>query len=144
MFICFYRGYKPLLVTLCSGCAANNPLDRRWNAGFWPFIVVSPCHTQNIYKCIKSVHYFAVLIPDKENKMSSEKARFQVVADRSRCCGYGLCAAICPSIYKLDADGLVYLDDKVVPPELEEEAREGAAACPAEAIWLEDITAEGD
>ncbi|TWC40190.1 ferredoxin [Pseudomonas sp. SJZ079] len=75
--------------------------------------------------------------------MSSEKARFQVVADRSRCCGYGLCAAICPSIYKLDADGLVYLDDKVVPPELEEEAREGAAACPAEAIWLEDITAEG-
>jgi ferredoxin len=104
--------------------------------------VLSSSHGQNIYKCIKSVHYFAVLVPDKENKMSSEKARFQVVADRSRCCGYGLCAAICPSIYKLDADGLVYLDDKIVPPELEEEAREGAAACPAEAIWLEDITAE--
>ncbi|MCO2347695.1 ferredoxin [Pseudomonas aeruginosa] len=53
--------------------------------------------------------------------------------------GYGLCAAICPSIYKLDDDGLVYVDSKIVPVELEEEAREGAAACPAEAIWLEDL-----
>lgn len=70
--------------------------------------------------------------------MSSEKARFEVVVDRGRCCGYGLCAAIC-SIYKLDDDGLVYVDSKIVPVELEEEAREGAAACPAEAIWLEDL-----
>ncbi|MNN14064.1 Ferredoxin fas2 [compost metagenome] len=76
--------------------------------------------------------------------MSTEKARLEVVVDRSRCCGYGLCAAICPSIYKLDADGLVYLEGKVVPPELEEEAREGAAACPAEAIWFEEIKPEGD
>ncbi|MCO4019468.1 ferredoxin [Pseudomonas aeruginosa] len=71
--------------------------------------------------------------------MSSEKARFEVVVDRGRCCGYGLCAAICLSIYKLDDDGLVYVDSKIVPVELEEEAREGAAACPAEAIWLEDL-----
>lgn len=48
--------------------------------------------------------------------MSSETAKFRVVADRSRCCGYGLCAAICPSIYKLDDDGLVYLDsDRFLP-----------------------------
>lgn len=76
--------------------------------------------------------------------MSSEKAQFKAVADRSRCCGYGLCAAICPSVYKLDADGMVYFDDARVPPELEEEAREGAAACPAEAIWLEPITPEDE
>jgi ferredoxin len=80
--------------------------------------------------------------PDKEKKMSSETAKFRVVADRSRCCGYGLCAAICPSIYKLDDDGLVYLDSDRVPVELEEEAREAAAACPAEAIWLEAIEPE--
>ncbi|MDE1164394.1 MAG: ferredoxin [Pseudomonas sp.] len=73
--------------------------------------------------------------------MSSEPVQFIAVADRSRCCGYGLCAAICPSVYKLDADGLVYFDDPRVPPELEEEAREGAAACPAEAIWLEPVAA---
>lgn len=76
--------------------------------------------------------------------MSSEKAQFKAVADRSRCCGYGLCAAICPSVYKLDADGLVYFDNAHVPPELEEEAREAAAACPAEAIWLEPITSEDE
>ena len=76
--------------------------------------------------------------------MNSDKTRFEVVVDRSRCCGYGLCAAICPSVYKLDADGLVYVDSKAVPPELEEDAREGAEACPAEAIWLEEIKSEGE
>ena len=76
--------------------------------------------------------------------MSSESVLFKAVADRSRCCGYGLCATICPSVYKLDADGLVYFDDDRVPAELEEEAREGAAACPAEAIWLEPISATND
>ncbi|UUZ74127.1 ferredoxin [Polaromonas sp. P1(28)-8] len=43
-------------------------------------------------------------------------------------------------MYKLDADGLVYLDTDVVPPELEEEAREGAAACPAEALVVEAVS----
>lgn len=64
----------------------------------------------------------------------------RVSADRTRCCGYGLCAQICPQIYKLDADGLVYLDTDVVPPELEEDAREGAAACPAEALAVEAVS----
>ncbi len=67
------------------------------------------------------------------------KGTLRVVADRSRCCGYGLCAQVCPQVYKLDADGLVYLDSEVVPPELEEEAREGAAACPAEALLVETV-----
>lgn len=62
-----------------------------------------------------------------------------VTADRSRCCGYGLCAQVCPQVYKLDADGLVYLVSDVVPPELEDEAREGAAACPAEALTVEAV-----
>ncbi len=67
------------------------------------------------------------------------KGTVRVVADRSRCCGYGLCAQVCPQVYKLDADGLVYLDSDTVPPELEEEAREGAAACPAEALLVETV-----
>jgi ferredoxin len=69
----------------------------------------------------------------------SKIATLRVVADRSRCCGYGLCAQVCPQVYKLDADGLVYLDSDMVPPGLEEEAREGAAACPAEALTVESI-----
>jgi ferredoxin len=70
---------------------------------------------------------------------TSSAGQFRVVADRSRCCGYGLCAQVCPEVYKLDADGLVYLDSDIVPPGLEESAREGAAACPAEALAVESI-----
>jgi ferredoxin len=70
---------------------------------------------------------------------SPAKGMFRVIADRSRCCGYGLCAQVCPQVYKLDADGLVHLDSDIVPAGLEEEAREGAAACPAEALTVEAI-----
>jgi len=69
---------------------------------------------------------------------SDSKGLMRVFADRSRCCGYGLCAQVCPQVYKLDADGLVYLDSDVVPAGLEEEAKEGAAACPAEALRVEE------
>lgn len=66
-------------------------------------------------------------------------SRLRVFADRSRCCGYGLCAQVCPQVFKLDADGLVYLDSDIVPAGLEEEAAEGAAACPSEALRVEAI-----
>ena len=65
---------------------------------------------------------------------SSSPSTLRVTVDRGRCCGYGLCAQVCPQVYKLDADGLVFLESDMVPEGLEEEAREGAAACPAEAI----------
>ena len=67
--------------------------------------------------------------------------QFRVVTDRSRCCGYGLCAVICPQVYKLDAEGMVYVDNELIPADLLEEAKEGAAACPAEAIVVEAIAA---
>lgn len=70
---------------------------------------------------------------------SSDTPKFRVIADRSRCCGYGLCAQVCPMVYKLDSDGLVYLDSDLVPAGLEEEAKEGAAACPAEALAVEAV-----
>lgn len=68
--------------------------------------------------------------------MTSTSPLLRVIADRSRCCGYGLCAQMCPEIYTLDADGLIVLAQDTVPPGLEEAAREGAAACPAEAIVI--------
>ena len=70
---------------------------------------------------------------------SGTKIQFRVVADRSRCCGYGLCAALCPQVYKIDDEGLVYLDSEFVPEGLENEAKEGAAACPAEALLVEAV-----
>lgn len=65
----------------------------------------------------------------------------RVTADRSRCCGYGLCAQLGPQVYKLDENGLVYLDSATFGLALEEEVREGAAACPAEAIVVELVAA---
>lgn len=67
--------------------------------------------------------------------------QFRVVVDRAGCCGYGLCAAICPEVYKLDEGGLVYVENELVPAELEESAREGALACPAECLRLEPVEA---
>jgi ferredoxin len=63
----------------------------------------------------------------------------RVIVDRSRCCGYGLCAQLCPEVYKLDENGLVFVDTEIIPGGLEEEAKEGAAACPAEALVIEEI-----
>lgn len=65
----------------------------------------------------------------------------RVTADRSRCCGYGLCAQLCPEVYQLDENGLVVLATDTVPEGLEETAREGAAACPAEALAVEEVRA---
>jgi ferredoxin len=65
----------------------------------------------------------------------------RVSADRSRCCGYGLCAQLCPQVYKLDENGLVYLEAETIPAELESDAREGAAACPAEALTVDAVSA---
>lgn len=67
---------------------------------------------------------------------SSGKPVLRVTADRSRCCGYGLCAQICPEVFTLDENGLVVLAMDSVPEELEETAREGAAACPAEVLVI--------
>jgi len=71
--------------------------------------------------------------------MASANTLIRVTADRSRCCGYGLCAQMCPEVYKLDADGLVYLEAETFPIELQETAIEGAQACPAEALVVEVV-----
>lgn len=62
----------------------------------------------------------------------------RVVADRTACCGYGICAEICPRVYKLDGNGIVQIEDPEVPSELETQAREGADACPQGALKILD------
>ena len=48
----------------------------------------------------------------------SEHQLHRVIIERSKCCGYGLCAALCPEVYNLDAGGIVYVDNELVPDEL--------------------------
>lgn len=57
-----------------------------------------------------------------------------VKVEREKCCGYGICAEICPSVYKLDEQGFAYVDTELVPEGDEDAAFEGADACPEFAI----------
>ncbi|WP_255419139.1 ferredoxin [Glaciimonas sp. PCH181] len=52
-----------------------------------------------------------------------------------------MCATLCPEVFKLDAEGLVYVESEFIPVGFENEAKDGAAACPAEAIIIETVTA---
>jgi ferredoxin len=65
--------------------------------------------------------------------------RIEVVIDKPACCGYGLCAEICPEVFKLDENGIVYVDDALVPEGLEDKAREGAEVCPQSALSVKPV-----
>ena len=69
----------------------------------------------------------------------ASKSRLRVVANRDACCGYGVCAEICPEIFGADDNGIVVLKVNTVPQGLEDKALEGAQACPQSALAVEDI-----
>jgi ferredoxin len=60
------------------------------------------------------------------------------LVDPALCSGHGACAAVAEKVYKLDDAGFnaVVATEVEVPPELEDEAREGADACPDAAIRI--------
>jgi ferredoxin len=58
-----------------------------------------------------------------------------IVLDRSKCCGYTLCAAEAPEVYSIDDQGFAVIADNVSIA-LEEQARRGADACPAGALTV--------
>jgi ferredoxin len=66
----------------------------------------------------------------------SSQGKLKVVINKPACCGYGVCAEICPSIYKLDEHGMVYVDDEIVPDGMESLAQEATDACPQSALKL--------
>lgn len=65
--------------------------------------------------------------------------QLKVVINKPACCGYGVCAEICPEVYKLDEHGMVFVDDEIVPAGLEALAREGADACPQSALKVVEV-----
>ena len=66
-------------------------------------------------------------------------SKLKVVVDKQACCAYGLCAEICPDVYKLDDNGIVFVENDIVPEGMEELAQEGADACPQLAIKVIEI-----
>jgi ferredoxin len=69
----------------------------------------------------------------------ASRPRLRIIADRAACCGYGVCAEICPEVFGLDDNGIVTLKTEFAPPGLEEKAREGAQACPQSALSVEEL-----
>ena len=65
--------------------------------------------------------------------------QLKVVINKPACCGYGVCAEICPDVYKLDEHGMVFVDEEFVPAGLEALAREGADACPQSALKVVEV-----
>jgi ferredoxin len=58
--------------------------------------------------------------------------------DEAACTGHGRCYALAPDVYAPDDHGHCELVAADVPPELEEQARLGAANCPEQAITISE------
>jgi ferredoxin len=56
--------------------------------------------------------------------------------DERKCSGYGICAELCPEVFKLDDEGFAHVEGPV-PEEHLEAAREAEHECPEEAITVE-------
>jgi ferredoxin len=61
----------------------------------------------------------------------------KVTVDADRCQGHARCWAICPEVFDLDDEGHALVAVDVVPPELEDKARQAANNCPERAITID-------
>ncbi|WP_066043713.1 MULTISPECIES: ferredoxin [Sphingomonadales] len=66
----------------------------------------------------------------------SGEVTLKVIINKPACCGYGVCADICPEVFKLDENGIVFVESDQVPVSLEDTAREAVDACPQSALAL--------
>lgn len=63
----------------------------------------------------------------------------RVEVDSKVCDGHGQCSVVAEEVYDLDEDGYAQIHESsrdAVPSELEEQARDGASACPVQAITV--------
>jgi ferredoxin len=73
----------------------------------------------------------------------------KVSIDQESCTGDGLCVVCAPALFRMDSDGLAYVQDQAgklmlepgsqvtVPQDLLEAAEQAAADCPGSCIYLE-------
>lgn len=61
----------------------------------------------------------------------------KVKVDHDLCTGDGVCAEICPEVFKMNDDDLAVVIVDVVPTELESDCEEAAETCPEQCIHIE-------
>jgi ferredoxin len=62
----------------------------------------------------------------------------KILINKAACVGHARCAAVSETLFPLDDDGYIAVEEIDVPPGQEELARRGAAACPERIIIIEE------
>ena len=62
----------------------------------------------------------------------------KIIADKTRCAGHARCAAVCETLFELDANGYIRFAEKTVPEGQQELARRGIRACPERALKISE------
>ena len=62
----------------------------------------------------------------------------KVHVDNSKCSGHARCYAVDPELFPIDDSGYSSLEPRVVAPHEEQAVREGIAACPENALILDE------
>ncbi|MBL4826576.1 MAG: ferredoxin [Spongiibacteraceae bacterium] len=65
-----------------------------------------------------------------------ERKIMKICIDKTNCVGNARCAAIAQTLYLLDEDGYIALEEFDVPEGMEALARRGARACPERVIQV--------
>lgn len=58
--------------------------------------------------------------------------------DQDTCISCGMCVSTCSEVFEFNGDGKAESQVDVVPPELEEDARQAANGCPVDAISVSE------
>lgn len=61
----------------------------------------------------------------------------KALIERNGCIGCGLCSETCPSVFRMDAEGLAEVYTTPIPSDSEAAASEAADNCPVSVITLE-------
>jgi ferredoxin len=64
----------------------------------------------------------------------------RVRLEKSRCVGHAQCYAVDPELFPIDDMGYSILEDHAVRPDDEQRTRDGVAACPEQALILDEET----
>ncbi|MGW4906154.1 ferredoxin [Streptomyces sp. NPDC004270] len=63
----------------------------------------------------------------------------KVIVDQNKCVASGQCVLSAPDVFdQREEDGIVVLLAATPPEGVEDDVRQAAALCPAQAIWLEE------
>lgn len=61
-----------------------------------------------------------------------------IILDRTKCTGLGICESLAPEVFEVDDEGALVLKSATVPVGQETDVEAAVAGCPTEALVLRD------